>query len=66
MTYVKGECYQIEIARVGIDFGTRKSGELYISKTLAGSQDAPDLCWNKWKIIHISNLSPEQRQNKPS
>lgn len=33
MTYLKSECYQIEIARVGIDFGARKSRELYISKT---------------------------------
>lgn len=24
------------------------------------------LCWNKWKLNHFSNLSPEQRRNKPS
>ena len=29
-------------------------------------QDALDLCWNKWKVNHISNLSPEERRNKPS
>lgn len=37
MTYIKGECYQIEISRLGIDFGARKPRELYISKILAGS-----------------------------
>lgn len=37
MTYVKGECCQIEIAGVGIDFGARKPGELSISKTLSSS-----------------------------
>lgn len=44
-----------------------KSLESFISvKLWQLQQDALDLCWNKWKINHISSLSPEQRRSKPS